>query len=221
MKQQASLGRVAHFVLDEPSPNAGQHRAAILTSEFPGENQNLTVFLDQKTDIPDAAGFHPFLRVDSVPYDESKSLGTWHWPERVGEAVGAGASPSPAPAPTPIAPSPVLPVQPVVAGSQAAATVTPTTPPVTDAQVAQQQAPAPAASPATVFVPPTGFNPLPAGPPVADQQLGATLVDVIAQNSTLTTAPPFSDAPVAATDATDQGDTEQPAPAPTAPPLAA
>lgn len=81
--QKPSIGRVVHYVLPADSKRAGEHRAAIMTSAFGGENQNLTVLLDQSDDT----GLGDFLwikRAWSAPYDATGTRpGSWHWPERV------------------------------------------------------------------------------------------------------------------------------------------
>lgn len=80
-----SLGRIVHYVLPDSSPNAGQHRAAKITSTWGTENPNLEVSLDQTNDLPDSGGiYYPRLRVWSAEHDEeTKANGTWHWPEKV------------------------------------------------------------------------------------------------------------------------------------------
>lgn len=88
-QQKPSIGRVVHYVLPK-GPRAGEHRAAMITSGWDGPNQNLTVWLDQPTDLPDGVGGDGswFLRAWSAPYGENQpdgtyEPGTWHWPERV------------------------------------------------------------------------------------------------------------------------------------------
>jgi hypothetical protein len=98
-----AAGRIVHYVLPVPKGPEGNplslgdrpHRAAHITSDWGGSAQNLTVFLDQVNDLPqsmvDSGAFRHSscekvndwtARAWSVPYDESRQPGTWHWPER-------------------------------------------------------------------------------------------------------------------------------------------
>lgn len=87
-----SLARIVHYVLPEQSNNAGQHRAAVVTSEA-GELDaiNLSVHLDKPDDAPSDHGFSDRyrlmtqfdMRVFNAPHDADGKPGTWHWPERV------------------------------------------------------------------------------------------------------------------------------------------
>lgn len=81
-QQQVSVGRVVHYVLSS-GPRRGEHRAAIVTSAFGGENQNLIVLLDQGDDLRENGSYQLMDRVWSAPYDEAGKPGSWHWPERV------------------------------------------------------------------------------------------------------------------------------------------
>jgi hypothetical protein len=93
MNPKPSPGRIVHYVLPTESQNCGQHRAAIITSDFEGPRQNLHVLLDQPNDVNTVCiidGLHPptddlayTARAWSAMYDPGAAPGTWHWPERV------------------------------------------------------------------------------------------------------------------------------------------
>lgn len=128
-------GRIVHFVLPS-GPNAGKHRAALITSDWDGPNVNLAVYRDQAGDPTNCHEENPqsypveqapTLRAWSAPYDGTgQAPGSWHWPEREltgGPALGTGLAepatpaaatdpepafraPTPAPADSPAAPAP-------------------------------------------------------------------------------------------------------------------
>ena len=82
-----TIGRIVRYVLPSDSGHPGQERPAMVTGIFADENVcNLTVFCDQADDLKDcgnAAGTCLVGRAWSCHADESKSPGTWHWPEIV------------------------------------------------------------------------------------------------------------------------------------------
>lgn len=76
-EQIPTVGRIVHYIGSVPDANgmvaAGPCRAAIVTEVRDVEECSLTVF-------------HPEYGATSYGqsrHDESKSIGTWHWPERV------------------------------------------------------------------------------------------------------------------------------------------
>jgi hypothetical protein len=92
---QSTPGRVVHYVLPAGSARAGNHRSAVITSDWGGMNPNLMVTLDQRddlhgrdggpmdlgnTNVQRAGDWH--AKVWSATYDEAGAPGTWHWPER-------------------------------------------------------------------------------------------------------------------------------------------
>lgn len=90
-QQKPSMGRIVHYVAPE-----GVTRPAIIIApcieRFPGSNYTrdecqLHVYFDGTNDMP----WSPERKMaevpnpwrTSVPYDENKAVGTWHWPPRV------------------------------------------------------------------------------------------------------------------------------------------
>ena len=73
---KASIGRTVHYVLDK-GPNAGDHRPAVIVRVWTDTLVNLQVITDDENDK-----LNPTEWRTSVPLDESKKNGTWHWPER-------------------------------------------------------------------------------------------------------------------------------------------
>ena len=78
-----TVGRIVRYVLPEGTGNAGCERPAIITG-IDGDAVNLSVFYDK---FEDGAGEslndqQMVGRAWSCQFDEAKSPGTWHWPER-------------------------------------------------------------------------------------------------------------------------------------------
>jgi hypothetical protein len=79
-------GRMVHFVLPD-GHNVGDHRPAIVvkvcrngSEDLPVDGySNLQVFTDSVDDGTQYAGGLVWRK--SVPYDEAKKPGTWHWIE--------------------------------------------------------------------------------------------------------------------------------------------
>lgn len=72
-----TIGRIVHVVIE--TRHGIQHRPAIVVNVFqnPDNRANLTVFYDHLNDGPNPT------TLGSVPQDEdTKAVGTWHWPER-------------------------------------------------------------------------------------------------------------------------------------------
>lgn len=86
-EQVPSVGRVVHYVL-EVGPHQGDHRPAIIVNVWSRDLVNLQVFTDGGNDVSpshDHRGPESMtLWRTSRPHDEeTKALGTWHWPEFV------------------------------------------------------------------------------------------------------------------------------------------
>ena len=85
--QKPSIGRIVHYVLDS-GQSKGQHRPAMIVRVWSDTCVQLTVFTDWSNDFgPDQHGGGGILWRPSAAQDEGgenpRSIGTWHWPERV------------------------------------------------------------------------------------------------------------------------------------------
>ncbi len=81
-----TIGRIVRYVLPANSGFPGDERPAMVTGVFGDQGFcNLTVFYNQKKDVAglDLDDHAMQGRAWSCAYDEDKSRGTWHWPERV------------------------------------------------------------------------------------------------------------------------------------------
>jgi hypothetical protein len=84
-EQQASVGRIVHYVLSEHDNvrNVGEHRPAIIVKVWGPQCVQLQVFMDGSNDD---VRFSPsgVMWQTSVSQDEEGKKGrTWHWPERL------------------------------------------------------------------------------------------------------------------------------------------
>ena len=84
--EQATIGRIVHYVLPEGTRSPGEHRPAIVVrvwpNEYPGaedpDGVNLQVFTDDSNDA-----LRPTEWKTSIKHDEeTQAVNTWHWPER-------------------------------------------------------------------------------------------------------------------------------------------
>lgn len=85
-----TTGRIVHYVLED-GPAKWQVRPAIVVApcleRFPGSNYTrdecqLQVFVDGSNDFPISNPGGSVWRT-SVPRDDNRTPGTWHWPARV------------------------------------------------------------------------------------------------------------------------------------------
>ncbi len=85
-QQQASVGRVIHYVLKE-GRSAGQHRPGIIVNTFgqaDAQIVNARIFLDWSNDADNEFARDLEGHAFSAPRDdEGKELGSWHFPEFV------------------------------------------------------------------------------------------------------------------------------------------